>query len=176
MALWRQNGSYQARRYDAGDGEWSDTTVPLQADSSGASLATDNMGAVAFVADGRAFAVAHAYTSGHLVWAAEYTPGAGGTEGTWAEPVILDTVWPSGGVGFGVNANGDGIAVWPGAPGSNETRYKRLAPGTGWDASVSFLVGFDDEDRQPFAAASSAGALFAISSNAQTAVVVTRVQ
>jgi hypothetical protein len=90
--------------------------------------------------------------------------------------VILDTVWPSGGVAFGANASGDGIAVWPGAPGSNETRYKRLAPGTGWDASVSFLTGFTDEDRQPYAAASPAGALFAISSGAQSAVVVSRVQ
>jgi hypothetical protein len=180
MALWRQSGVYVARRYDAGDAEWSDNTETIQNDSSGASLATDDDAEIAFAADGRALAVGHAVVGDHLVWAAEYEPGPGGTEGTWTTGTILDTVWPAGGPNFDINDAGDGIALWAAQPGLDETRYKRYVAGVGWDASYALVPGLTDTDNRPWAVATETGALFAVSSFfdgvSNTVVVATRIQ
>jgi hypothetical protein len=181
IALWRQSGAYVARRYDAGDAAWSTTTVTIQTDSSGSSLAADDDAEIAFTANGSALAVGHAFTGSQLVWAAEYAPGPGGTEGTWTTGIVLDPVWAAGGPNFDINSNGDGIAVWPAQPGSEETRYKRYVAGVGWDASYTLLPGFTDTDHRPWAMAAEGGALFAVSSVyepgfSDTVVIATRVQ
>jgi hypothetical protein len=132
MALWRQHGVVNWRRYSVDDGAWTAPALLIN-DGLGSSTVCSYSTQLAVLPAGNALMLG---CSGSFVFTARYDAGAG----TWSAP---DTGFFAGGLTFlalAANPAGDAVAAWShaasGPPEINRVYWRRHSAAAGaWDAT-----------------------------------------